>query len=312
MTDVFRWVRLLPITAGAVVVVWLLIATNPFGQQLGADINGNLLVGYKLALVCAVAFAVVVILRFGLGALGGADSQTAVSNPDIATRNRIAPVVIGIGTAGIVTLGLAVMVAVTFFDHDWDGKNVLSVFSTVVPVFSTWVGAVIAFYFTNESYRTAAEASGPLRASGSQPITDGNRMIPYEKITKLIAGGKTKDGRDVDPDPNNISMTMVGELLTDTISRVVIFDKDKHPKLIIRGKLYKPGDPAVKTTSDYKALNGGKNGADAINFKMLPATATVEDGRRTLTLYQVADIFISDRGGAEDPVQGWATDGTLA
>ena len=98
----------MPITAGAVVVVWLLIATNPFGQQLGADINGNLLVGYKLAVVCAVAFAVVVILRFALEALGGADPLTAASNPDIATRSRIAPVVIGIGTAGIVVLGLSI------------------------------------------------------------------------------------------------------------------------------------------------------------------------------------------------------------
>jgi hypothetical protein len=311
MTDVFKWVRLLPITAGAVVVVWLLIATNPFGQQLGADINGNLLVGYKLALVCAVAFAVVVILRFGLVALGGADSQTAVSNPDIATRNRIAPVVIGIGTAGIVTLGLAVMVAVTFLDHDWDGKNVLSVFSTVVPVFSTWVGGGIAFYFTNESYRTAAEASGPLRASGSQPITDGNRMIPYEKITKLVLG-TTVDG-EVLEDPNKIKLATVEKLMKgDTISRVVTFDEKKRPLLVIRRKLYDAADPLVPTIAEYKALNDGKNGADAINFKMLPATATVEDGRRTLTLYQVADIFISDRGGADEPVQGWATDGTLA
>ena len=67
------------------------------------------------------------------------------------------------------------------------------VFSAVLPVFATWVGTVIAFYFTNESFRQAAQvaresASGLIERLRSLPIK--LTMLPLKgiKLLKLTAG----------------------------------------------------------------------------------------------------------------------------
>lgn len=45
---------------------------------------------------------------------------------------------------------------------------------------------------------------------------------------------------------------------------------------------------------------------------MLPISATVADGLRTLDLYKTLDILIIGRGGADEPVKGWVADDKLA
>ena len=35
----------------------------------------------------------------------------------------------------------------------------MGVFTAVLPVFATWVGTVLAFYFSNKSFRQAAKAA---------------------------------------------------------------------------------------------------------------------------------------------------------
>ena len=54
-------------------------------------------------------------------------------------------------------------------------------------MFATWVGTVIAFYFTNESFRQAAQSTREAvaaRTSDAGRVTD--RMIPFEKVAKLV------------------------------------------------------------------------------------------------------------------------------
>jgi hypothetical protein len=304
VSDPYKVFRLLPVLVGAVLSVWLVASTFTGGLQL--DLNGAL----KLVTICAIVLAVVAILRFALGALGEQADPPATGG-DGAVRRSLAPLVIGIGTAGILIVALSVLVAINYGrTAPLDPGIYLGVFSSVVPVFATWVGAVIAFYFTNESFRQATQSTNALRGgdADSGPITSAERMIPFDKVTKLVLGAPTKrDGENVPADIAAISMDMVRDLFSDTITRVIVFDAQRQPKLIIRSKL---DDRTDATIADY--LKRSQNGADAVNFKALPTTATVADGRRLLQLYNVTDLFITDHGTLEEPAKGWVADDKLA
>ena len=86
----------------------------------------------------------------------------------------------------------------------------------------------------------------------------------------------------------------------------IVVAPEKRVKLILRKKL---DDGTAATVADYIKI--GQNGPDAINFSFLPATATVADGRRLLTLFNTLDIFVTDHGMTGEPVTGWVTDDKL-
>lgn len=249
--------------------------------------------------VCAFTLAFVAIVKFALGSLGSTTATTTASD-DAAVRQRLAPMVIGIGTAGIVVIALVVITAISRKDDK--GQAVLSIFTTILPVFATWVGAVIAFYFSNESFRIAAQAAGAPGMSGdNDPITGPGRFIAYEKITKIVVPSTESHAQ-----ADQLEMEGVRKNFSDSITRLIIFDDKKRVVYIIRKKL---DDGKAATVADYLRL--ARNAADAINFRMLPSSATVADGIRSLSLYKTLDIFISDTGRSDDPVLGWVTDDKL-
>lgn len=303
--DVFKWLRLLPLLIGLALAAWLIVSLF----QTGGTITPAQ--AYNLLGIAIVTVVVVGVLRYALGALTDPAVATAPAATD-AVRTRLAPLVIGIGTAGILVIAIVVLCVLALSGLVKDTATYVGMFSSVVPVFATWVGAVIAFYFSNESFRQAAESTGTLLGNDSakERIDASSRMIPYEKITKLVvgegaaaaAGGKTK--------AEDISMDAVRPLFGDTISRVIIFDGQKRPKLIIRKKLDEMSGGSSKTVADYLTLN--QNDADARNFRAIIATATVADARNVLQFFKTADLFVSDHGSLEEPAKGWVTDDRLA
>jgi hypothetical protein len=295
--------RLLPAAAGAVLAVWLIAAFMPARDKLDW---WHL---FWVAAILAMSFGAVVALRYALGAsVNEVPSPAPVADPNAPIRTRIGPLIIGIGTAGIGLVAVAAILVVWAADQEEIKKHMdtfaMGIFSSVVPVFATWVGTVIAFYFTKESFRQAAESTRALQAGlTDEPVMSPTRIIPYEKITKIVLGaGKTE------ADAKALPMSDVSGSFTDTVTRLIIFDAGARPLFIIRRKLTTGKSHA--SVGDY--LADGGNAADAKNFRFLHAQATLADARSILRLYDTADIFITDRGTADEPVKGWLTDDRLA
>ena len=158
----------------------------------------------------------------------------------------------------------------------------LGVFGSVLPILATWVGTVIAFYFTNESYRQAAEATAAatasLRPSGPK-VTE--RMIPYEKIGKIEVDRQAARA---------VRIVEIEALMKEPVTRVVIFEATtRSPIFVIRRKLYPSdwlgtdwhadGPVGDVTVQDYLNGNGGANANDAALFGFVPPAATLEEAR---------------------------------
>jgi len=283
--------------------------------------------GLALILIAFFGFAIAATLRFAVGSLFAPSQMPATADGDTLLRGRLAPLVIGIGTAGILVVAVAVLIGISVDGTPPDEAVYLGIFSSVVPVFATWVGAVIAFYFSNESFRQAAQASGALKgeAGDHEPITSPTRMIPADKITGIVLGGPRKvpttvpgalGGAGTYPEVvERVAMADILWMFSNTVSRVIIFDAQMRPKAIIRQKLV-PDEirqPAAlsegATVEDY--LKHGQNASDAVNFKTVPETASVGEGRAMLKLFKLADLFVTKTGQADEPIKGWVPDDRL-
>lgn len=306
-----KWVRLLPALGTALAVGVLLFV---FFQNDGVGLNWGS--GTALVFIAAFGFAVAAILRFSIAQLVEPQPLPASADGHTLLRRRLAPLVIGIGTLGILIVAVAVLVGISTRPgaQPPDESVYLGIFSSVIPVFATWVGAVIAFYFSNESFRQAAEASGALKgdASDSEPITSPTRMIPLEKIThyELKASVDPTTNKEVLEDPANVSYGTISPLFSAAVSRVIILTPNKRAVRIIREKLVPAGMDANATLARYFAHD--QNASDSLNFKTIPETATVGEARAMKSLYKLADIFVTKTGGVDEPIRGWVPDDKLA
>ena len=282
--------------------------------------------GVALALIALFGFAIAATLRYAVAHIAPAPMPNVVT--DRALRGRLAPLVIGIGTGGILIVAIAVLIGITYGTQTKPEASVyLGIFSSVIPVFATWVGAVIAFFFSNESFRQAAEASGAIKADvgDSEPITAPTRMIPLEKITHIVLGAPRRHAASNSEDllkgpaaDAGTYATVLEELdmrdvvwlfSNDTVTLVIVLDADKHPVAVIRKKLVPQGLAGDARLKHYFA--SGQNAADAVNFRWIPETATVGQGRAMLDLYRTADLFVTKTGQADEPIKGWVPDDRL-
>jgi hypothetical protein len=282
--------------------------------------------GMALILIAFFGFAIAAALRFAAGELFAPTQLPATADGDTLLRGRLAPLVIGIGTAGILVVAVATLIGISVGQAEPPEPAVyLGILSTVVPVFATWVGSVIAFYFSNESFRQAAQASGALKADDGdrESITSPTRMIPLAKITGIVLKGprkhpaesgadltKAPEGGDVYPDKaEDVPMKDIVWMFSDTVSRVIIFDPQMRAVMVIRKKLVPPELTDGATVQAY--LEAAQNKADAVNFKTVPETATVGESRAVMRLFNTADLFVTKTGAETDPVKGWVPDDKL-
>jgi len=302
LEKLFKWLPALVGLAATLVLVGALLAYEP--RQLGWD------KAIALAMIAAFVFALVAAMRFATGGLLDPTPPSAASDPDEAIRSRLAPLVIRLGTAGILVTAIAVFIMLAL--RPAEVTTYLGIFSTVVPVFSTWVGAVIAFFFSNESFREAARANNALRGdpTDDEPVTAPHRMIPLDKITGLVLP-ETPAGQ-----PRNalaladaLRLGTIRTSYSNTVTRVIVFDRPRFPLLIIRQKLA-AALPDDKTVADYRAADS--HAADAVNFRFVPENATVGQARQVLRTYGTVDLFITPTGRPDEPISGWLTDTQLA
>ncbi len=249
------------------------------------------------------------------------NAPSAKSNDDTGQyRDRLARYVVVGGSVGIASTALAVIGSVDYLERAAPAnaeRDTLNIFTTLLPVFSTWVGTVLAFYFTNESYRQAADVARAQAGSTSdgEPITRPGTMVPYDRIVRyeLKLTDRTS-GNDTLADAGSLKLKTTISVLFNPpgITRVVIFDEKKIPLFVVKH------DPVIdaKTVSDTMTLKDfldtGNNRAAARNFALSASTATLADARRLLELRNVTDIFVTQHGLGDEPTIGWVPNTNLS
>lgn len=300
--EIGRWFAALASATGGLVVFYALY------QKFG--VGGDWWALAQLVVSVFIAFSVAALIRFALSPLVPykLPASSAV-NPETVMRSRIAPLVLGLGGIAIVVLALGIILSFSILASQkpelWQNIDTLltGIFSAVLPVFATWVGTVIAFYFTNESYRQAAQATREAAegVESKQPrVTE--RMIPYEKISKI------------EMERAKVRTVMIADIVAkmqQPVTRVIIFDKTRQPVFVIRRRRI-PNEwlknPTTHTVDEYLNLENGANAIDATQFGYVPQTATLDEARTAIREANSVDVFVTATGQKTEPVLGWLTD----
>ena len=101
-------------------------------------------------------------------------------------RAWIGMTLVGFVLAAILVIAVAVIVAGALQGKLLEASN--SLLSTLLPMFGTWVGTVLAFYFTKENFESANRATQDLVRTAMQRLQATGvteKMIPRGSIVAL-------------------------------------------------------------------------------------------------------------------------------
>lgn len=212
----------------------------------------------------------------------------------------------------LVSSGMAIMIlAMIAISEDKTGKNALSIFNTTLPVFASWVGTVLAFYFGKENFKSANKqvqemvskmGSGEKEKEGIVSIM---RSIFATALFKVPRGEKAGD----------ITLLSLKKKFDETkFSRLPILDSDNkiifmvHKSSIMDYLLEGKG----KDTLDMFIEQTNYSFGEGHGFMLVSKKASLKEAKEKMEQNSLCkDIFISENGDITEPIIGWISNERL-
>lgn len=230
---------------------------------------------------------------------------------DAENREKIALGVLIASILAIVTTSCVVV---------WNAKDKEAVSQRVMdstlPLYGTWVGTILAFYFSRNAFEAASSAT-TRNAALFQQVT---RSLPPSDnvLTKIVLKSLANDLVFSQNDLNKPLQQVLDELIAKNRCRTIVIDADKRfVDLVYRNDaaafLTPPGDgqppsppPTLKKYLDWRN-NQGEQAKPTVVF--LPQSATLADADAKLNeTIGCRDVIVTTDGKGTSPVVVYVTD----
>jgi hypothetical protein len=204
-------------------------------------------------------------------------------------------------------------------------ENTKFVFGAVLPLLASWVGTILAFYFSKDNFLAATQSVTDLAKTVT--ATDKLRAIPVrEKMrpVNLIECEAVATGAE--------DLSKLADLLTrfDKVERMLIVEAKASP--VVRYLIYKSivneyisqlaqqkaPMPAGKTAAsvtlkDLLAWDPKKTEMFSGTFGVVGENATLADAKAQMDkIDKCNDVLVTKNGVKTEPILGWITDNTIA
>lgn len=239
---------------------------------------------------------------------GGGLAQTA--------RTAIAKWVIGGATGGLIALAIAMIWMAT---GDQKGEAAERVFIMLVPLLGTWVGTVLAYYFSGENFDRASESMSKLVERATEERLRGisvkQAMIPRGTM-KVVTLPASEDGSSV-----NLKTELIDKFV-DPVTRVPVLDENGVARFIIHQSLVfkfvtkksleavaqgTTFDAATQSLKDFLEYEDMRDVVSS-TFVFVPLDGTLADTKKAMeAVNKCQDVFVTDDGSATKPLRGWLT-----
>ena len=187
-------------------------------------------------------------------------------------------------------------------------ERTLTIFNIVLPVFASWVGTILAFYFGRENFESANQQ---VRELVQKIMPDDHFQKAVTSIMRPLIKmvyfqiGKNKVDKD-------IKLSELMKKYGKDITRLPILEFDKKPKYIVHESSInkhiagggKESDTLEKLIAAQKKVGsvfGFNRGFIVVSEKTLVGDAK----RRMEEIPTCQDIFITKGGSADEPLLGW-------
>ena len=206
-------------------------------------------------------------------------------------------------TVGIISLTILVG---SVFGADLEGAQL--VLTGILPLLGTWVGTILAYYFSKDNFETAA-ASERKRLSIQQKRIPVPALTVSRKLGKMVVARMPKSNVILAPDK--------GPFVEFNVQRLPVLDKNDHPHYIIHlntvikfretAKL----DPKALTSLTLETL--GTKDPQILSmfeksFTTISPDSSISEAKQALEgIPQCQDVFITKDGTRNSPILGWLT-----
>jgi hypothetical protein len=225
-------------------------------------------------------------------------------------------------------IGIFIAASFSYFgaaDAATKATNSREIFSALIPLFSTWVGTILAFYFSRANFEAANKAVGDANRAVGQAL---DKLTPDERLQRTSVGQVMKNRKAIQgiklsptKDETKTFISEIRELIDKGFSRVIIFSESDAVKYVIPDAVFNkfvadsalgatPVDPANTTLATLLATKLGDKDYKlaATRFAVVKADATLKDARDAMVAVADAkDAFVTKTGKVEEPVEGWLT-----
>jgi len=229
--------------------------------------------------------------------------------------------IIALGISLLILLATFGVAAKVLLSPAVEGVNGLDfIAQTLLPLWATWIGIILAFYFTREnfeaaskSYQSIIKSLTPEEKMASLPVTDV--MLPVKIITHLTS-------------PADLKKTLF-DILADkrfiSYNRFAVFTEQKTLfKMIHRSSITqfisdmlkekKKPEEIETCTLDYMLQNASSEIRSMLDrgFNFVAETATLLDAKRVMeSSRECMDVFVTKTGDPKEPVLGLVTNNKI-
>ncbi|RTL54040.1 MAG: hypothetical protein EKK40_05780 [Bradyrhizobiaceae bacterium] len=248
------------------------------------------------------------------------DDQTQAENKgwlETSFKNHLAGIVFLISAGGILYTAHDASVAAE------SAVNKREIFNILVPLFGTWVGTILAFYFSRENFESA-NASVRRMADKLTPeqVLKETSVRQAMKIRSAIKAVIIPSGKDDD----TVTLKDLQDILNQGNSRAPVFRADNSAKYVIHDStlakfvadraMTQPGSVTNATKlSDMLPYKIGAEDFKSIVGKIafVGLNASLSDARDAMLAVKGAqDVFVTKSGRPEEAIEGWLTNTDFA
>jgi hypothetical protein len=246
-----------------------------------------------------------------------------------------------VGTCIFGAMGISIAIIAAAKDKLDEAKSMLQLlFSTILPLFGTWIGTILAYYFSKENLaaanKTVEHLVNSLTSDKKLETTKAKDvMIPLDKLKFQAYPTGTADAS------LNIKTYFLDFVKTNAIQRVIMLDEKQRAKYVLHqstiegfvteqclaqqnaanaaaaAAVQPPAKPVTVqdlTFADLKAK--GNDRVQAIlkdGVKFISQEANLSDAKVLIRNFPACnDVFITKTGSPDEPVIGWITDKTIS
>ncbi len=219
-------------------------------------------------------------------------------------KEHLAIIIVGIG---ITVVGLLAGVAIGHSDNKT--KDAQDILSTVLPLVGTWVGTVIAYYFSKENLESATRSVTQL----AQQLSPQERLKSTSVTSVMIPLANINRPAQNDDVTQLLTAIIQNPIQQYNVNRVPILTDNDLPKYVIHKSTidsFQAQNPAnIETSTLNDLLNDPKLGTiirDSIF--VVPENATLADAKEKMDrTANCQDVFVTKDGTYNSPVLGWIT-----
>jgi len=241
-------------------------------------------------------------------------------------RERIALLVTWLSVGGTVAIFIGAVTMISIKDGFANGKDEFFkyIIGILLPLWGTWMGTILAFYFSKENLDAANKTVRYLTDKITSPDEKLKSIKVKDVMIKNIISFKADDSKIDDSNIYDLLNTMDGKLTEEgkPLSRLPIVNNSDILKYIIhRGTFDSYLISRIKTdpTTDLTKLTikDMKNDNDPTLKKIMSKDmlvfvseqSSLRDAQILLDkIESCKDVFVTPNGTSEEKIIGWITD----